>query len=262
VAGATVAAAGQMATTAADGTYRIDNVAAGTYAVIATRDGTCVGSTVDDVTVGTGTVAAADFAGLTTPAGAGYRLSEQPVTYTPADTTVLPVTGDEDYKPVTLPFPVALYGQTYNTGYVDSNGLITFQDPGTPNSDAWPIPSPRAPEEPNAAVYPFWHDWVVDSNASVRTATRGTAPNRQYVVEWRNVSSYEDPTTRTTFQVIFDEAGGYSFAYPDIDGTFLTKGGGATIGIENADGTWALQYTYRQPVLRPGTGLRFDAPEQ
>jgi hypothetical protein len=102
---------------------------------------------------------------------------------------------------------------------------------------------------------------VVDSSASVRTATRGTAPNRQYVVEWRNVSSYEDPTTRTTFQVIFDEAGGYSFAYPAIDGTFLTKGGGATIGIENADGTWALQYTYRQPVLRPGLGLRFDPPQ-
>jgi hypothetical protein len=261
VAGATVAAAGQTTTTGADGTYRIDNVPAGTYAVIATRSGTCNGSTVDDVTVGTGTVAAADFAGTVTPAGAGYRLTEQPVTYTPADGTVLPITGDEDYKPVILPFPVTLYGQTYTTGYVDSNGLVTFEDPGTPNSDAWPIPSPRAPEEPNAAVYPFWHDWVVDSNASVRTATRGTAPNRQYVVEWRNVSSYEDPTTRTTFQVIFDEAGGYSFAYPDIDGTFLTKGGGATIGIENADGTWAIQYTYRQPVLRPGLGLRFDPPQ-
>ncbi|WP_246607450.1 carboxypeptidase regulatory-like domain-containing protein [Paractinoplanes toevensis] len=261
VAGATVAAAGQTTTTATDGTYRIDNVPAGTYAVIATRDGTCAGSTVDDVTVGTGTVVAADFAGVATPAGAGYRLTEQPVTYTPADTTVLPVTGDEDYQPVTLPFPVTLYGQTYNTGYVDSNGLVTFEDPGTPNSDAWPIPSPRFPEEPNAAVYPFWHDWVVDSSASVRTATRGTAPNRQYVIEWRNVSSYEDPTTRTTFQVIFDESGGYSFAYPAITGTFLTKGGAATIGIENADGTWALQYTYRQPVLRPGIGLRFDPPQ-
>ncbi|HEX5202873.1 MAG TPA: carboxypeptidase regulatory-like domain-containing protein, partial [Actinoplanes sp.] len=210
VGGATVAAAGQTATTGADGTYRIDNVPAGTYAVIATRAGTCTGSTVDDVTVGTGTVAAADFAGVTTPAGAGYRLTEQPVTYTPAGGTILPITGDEDYAPVTLPFPVTLYGQTYSTGYVDSNGLVTFEDPGTPNSDAWPIPSPRNPEEPNAAVYPFWHDWVVDSSASVRTATRGTAPNRQYVVEWRNVSSYEDPTTRTTFQVIFDEAGGYS----------------------------------------------------
>ncbi|GIF20872.1 protocatechuate 3,4-dioxygenase beta subunit [Actinoplanes tereljensis] len=261
VSGATVAVAGQSTVSGADGTYRVDNVPAGTYAVIATRDGTCVGSTVDDVTVGTGTVVTADFAGVTTPAGAGYRLTEQPVTYTPADTTVLPVTGDESYKPVTLPFPVTLYGQTYNVGYVDSNGLVTFEDPGTPNSDAWPIPSPRFPEEPNAAVYPFWHDWVVDSSASVRTTTRGTAPNRQYVVEWRNVSSYEDPTTRSTFQVIFDEAGGYSFAYPAIDGTFLTKGGGATIGIENADGTWALQYTYRQPVLRPGIGLRFDAPQ-
>ncbi|MCA2218228.1 carboxypeptidase regulatory-like domain-containing protein [Jidongwangia harbinensis] len=262
VGGATVAAAGQSTTTAADGSYRIDNVPAGTYAVIATRTGgACAGSAVANVTVGTGTLAEADFAGLSTPAGAGYRLSERAVAYTPADGAVLPVTGDEDYEPVPLPFPVNLYGQTYATGYVDGNGLIAFQDPGTPSSDAWPIPSPRNPEEPNAAVYPFWHDWVVDSDASVRTATRGAAPSRQFVVEWRNVSSYEDPTTRTTFQVAFDEAGGWSFSYPDMDGTFLTKGGGATIGIENADGTVALQYTYRQPVLRPGTGLRFDPPQ-
>jgi hypothetical protein len=143
---------------------------------------------------------------------------------------------------------------------VDTNGLVTFIDPGEPSPDAWPIPSVDSPQEPNAAVYPFWHDWVVDADASVRTATVGSAPNRQFVVEWRNVYSYEDPTTRVSFEVVFDEAGGLSFAYTDIDGTFLELGGGATIGIENADGSVALQYTYRQPVLRPGLGLRFTPP--
>jgi hypothetical protein len=261
VAGATVTVAGLARTTGADGTFRVDAVPAGNYAVIATQpDGGCAGSTVNQVVVGTNTTAVVDFATAPTPAGAGYRVSEQPVAYTPADTTVLPITGDESYTKVSLPFPVTHYGRSYTEAWVDGNGLLTYEDPGTPSSDAWPIPSPKFPEEPNNAVYPFWHDWVVDSSASVRTATRGTAPNREFVVEWRNVASYEDPNTRVTFQAILSEGGGYSFAYTDIDGTFLEKGGAATIGIENADGTVALQYTYRQPVLRSGTGLRIDAP--
>ncbi|MEV0734005.1 carboxypeptidase regulatory-like domain-containing protein [Polymorphospora sp. NPDC050346] len=261
VAGATVTVADKTTTTAANGTYHIDAVPAGTWAVIATApSGTCRGSDVRQVVVGTNTQTAADYALDATPAGGGYRLTEQPVTYTPANGTVLPLTGDDAYTSIALPFPVTLYGQSYSTAWADINGLISFVNPGAPSPDAWPIPSPAGPDQPNAALYPFWHDWVVDSNASVRTAVRGSAPNRQFVIEWRNVHSYEDPRTRVTFQAILDEAGGYTFAYTDNDGTFLERGGGATIGIENADGTSAIQYAYRQPVLRPGLGLRFNPP--
>ncbi|MFG1779480.1 carboxypeptidase regulatory-like domain-containing protein [Micromonospora sp. NPDC049048] len=261
VSGASVTVAGLSATTAANGTYQVNNVPAGSYAVISTVSaGACKGSSVHQVVVGTNTQQVVDFALATTPAGAGYTVTEQPVAYTPADTTVLPITGDDAYTQVSLPFPVTLYGQTYTTGWVDINGLVTFVDPGEPSPDAWPIPSVESPEEPNAALYPFWHDWVVDAGASVRTSVRGTAPNRQFVIEWRNVHSYEDPLTRVTFQAIIDEAGGYSFAYTDNDGTFLERGGGATIGIENGDGSSAIQYTYRQPVLRPSFGLRFNVP--
>ncbi|GIF18174.1 hypothetical protein BJ973_008862 [Actinoplanes tereljensis] len=258
--GVSVSAGGITGTTGADGTYRLDSVPAGDYAVIATQTGTCAGSSVGRATVGTNTEQVADFGLAATPAFSGYTVTEEAVTWTPADTTVLALTGDEALTKVTLPFPVTHYGKSYTSMWVDTNGLVAYTDPETPSSDAWPIPSPRNPEEPNNAVYPFWHDWVVDSSASVRTATRGTAPNRQFVVEWRNVASYEDPNTRVSFQLIIDEAGGYRFAYADIDGTFLELGGGATIGIENEDGTTAIQYAYRAPVLRSGLGLRFTAP--
>ncbi|ROO59296.1 carboxypeptidase family protein [Micromonospora sp. Llam0] len=261
VAGATVAVADKTTTTAPNGTYQVTAVPAGTWAAIATvPSGACRGSDARQVVVGTNTQVTADFGLAVTATGGGYQLAEQPVAYTAANGTLLSLTGDDAYTSVALPFPVTLYGQTYSTGWVDSNGLVSFINPGEPAPDAWPIPSPAGAEQPNAALYPFWHDWVVDANASVRTAVRGTAPNRQFVIEWRNVHSYEDPRTRVTFQAIIDEAGGYSFAYTDNDGTFLERGGGATIGIENADGTAAIQYTYRQPVLRPGVGLRFTAP--
>jgi hypothetical protein len=261
VAGASVAVAGKSATTSANGTYQVADVPAGTYAVIATQPaGECRGSAVDRVSVGTHTEVTADFLTATTAPSSGYTIAEQPIAWAPADGAVLPITGDDAYAPVNLPFPVTHYGNTYSTAWVDANGLLAFTDPGESSSDAWPIPSLRSPEEPNNAIYPFWHDWIIDDKASVRSATRGTAPQRQYVVEWRNVASYEDPNTRVSFQLIMDEAGGYSFAYTEIDGTFLELGGGATIGIENEQGTAALEYTYREPVLRPGLGLRITPP--
>ncbi len=257
VSGATVAVAGKSVTTAANGTYSITNVPGGTYAVINTiNTGNCKGSSVGQVTVGTNTSGTVDFARDTTPANSGYSITELETGFTPANGTVLPLTGDDAYTQITLPFPVTHYGQTYNTAWVDINGLITFINPGGSAADPWNIPSANESKRPRAGIYPLWHDWVVDSNASVRTATTGSSPNRKFIVEWRNVYSYEGPATRITFEVIFDEAGGYTFAYTDNDGTNLARGGGAAIGIENAAGTVALKYTYRQPVLRPGIGLR------
>ncbi len=261
VGGATVAIGGQQATTAADGSYSISGVNAGPYAIIATvGSGGCAGSHPEPVTVGTGVTTTVDFQLGPTPAGAGYMLTEQLTAFVPADGTVLTGLGDDSYTQVSLPFPVTVYGQTYITAWVDSNGVITFN---APNGSAWnhgPIPSAPAPNQADAALYPLWHDWVVDAAASVRTATTGTAPNRQFIVEWRDVHSFLDDAVRVTFEVIFDEAGGYTFAYTDMDGTYLENGGFATIGIENADGTLALQYTFRHPVLRPDMGVHISPP--
>ncbi|MEV4543870.1 carboxypeptidase regulatory-like domain-containing protein [Micromonospora echinaurantiaca] len=256
--GITVAVAGQSATTSATGTYRITNVPNGSYAVIATgTTGACQGSLVQPVTVGVGTERTVDFAAAATPTGAGYTAAEQPVTYAPADDTVLPLSGDDRDIRVDLPFPVTLYGQPASAAWVDTNGLLSFTRPDEPSPIPYPIPSAGSPA---SGVYPFWHDWVVDDSASVRTALRGSAPGRQFVVEWRNVRSYDDAGIRVTFQVIIDETGGVSFAYTDLDGTFIERGGAATIGIGGANGTVALQYTHRQPVLRPGLGLRINPP--
>jgi hypothetical protein len=263
VGGATVTVAGQQATTAVDGTYTLGGIAAGPHAAIATvTGGACAGSHPEPVTVGTAATTTVDFPLDPTPAGGGYTLTEQPTAFVPADDTVLTELGQKDdgYAQISLPFPVTLYGQTYSTAWVDTNGVVTFTQP---TGSAWnhgPIPSAPAPNQADAAVYPLWHDWVPDTAASVRTATIGTAPNRQFIVEWRNVHSFLDDAVRVTFEVIFHEAGGYTFAYADMDGTYLENGGLATIGLENADGTAALQYTFRHPVLRPGMGVHIAPP--
>ncbi|WP_433551260.1 carboxypeptidase regulatory-like domain-containing protein [Micromonospora zamorensis] len=258
VTGATVAVAGQTVVTSSAGTYRITSVPSGSYAIISTQpSGVCNGSTVQQAMISSGTERTVNFAAGATPAAAGYTIAEQPATYTPAEETVLALSGDDRDARVDPPFPISFYGQTFTSIWVDTNGLISLAKPDDPFPYPYPIPSAGSP---TSAIYPFWHDWVVDGSASVRTAARGAAPNRQFVIEWRNVYSYEDPNTRVTFQAILDEAGGLSFTYTDLDGTFLERGGAATIGIEGVGGTAALQYTHRQPVLRAGLGLRINSP--
>ena len=61
--------------------------------------------------------------------------------------------------------------------------------------------------------------------------------------------------------MIFDETSGViNFAYSGIDNDAEEQGSLGTVGIENAAGTVALQYAYRQTVLRSGNGVTFTPP--
>lgn len=168
---------------------------------------------------------------------------------------------DDGYWQVSLPFPFTFYGVTYQQGdpiYVSTNGYINFMT----GSSEWVnscIPSRGAP---NGAIYAFWDDMVVDSPASsVRTELVGTAPNRQFVIEWRNVRFYGDSNRRLSFEIVLSETGEITLQYRDIDrdsdGTidFFERGGEATIGVETTDGVYAYQFSCKSNDGRgPGIG--------
>jgi hypothetical protein len=105
---------------------------------------------------------------------------------------VLSLTGDDAVQQISLPFPIKFYGQTYSTAWVDTNGVVSMVNPNGYKWDNTTLPNPALA---NAAVYAFHDDLVVDGAASVRTTTLGSSPNRQYVIEWRNVrTSTAGPT--------------------------------------------------------------------
>ena len=79
---------------------------------------------------------------------------------------------------------------------------------------------------PNAAVYGFWDDLVVDGSSSVVTATHGTAPNRRFVVEWRNVAILGDTQRRLSFQAVLYENRNERLRLQYRDITLGTAGGG------------------------------------
>ncbi|UWP83836.1 PQQ-dependent sugar dehydrogenase [Dactylosporangium fulvum] len=259
VSGATVTLSpgGATKTTAANGTYTFTDVTAGNYTVSASvgSGGACGGggaSAPVTVTSGTSTVNLA----LTQGADAfGYTCADGTRAFIDADTP-LTLTGDDSIAQLTLPFPVKLYGQSYLSAWVDTNGKVSFVDPGAANADHTTLPTTAAP---NATAYPFWSDLVVDGSASVRTGLTGTAPNRAYVVEWRNVYLYGNTSRRLTFEAVFYENGDIAFAYKDLDNAF-EQGSNATVGIENAAGTIAYQYSNNQPTLQSGKGVLFHPP--
>ncbi|MGW8884239.1 S8 family serine peptidase [Streptomyces sp. NPDC055749] len=164
--------------------------------------------------------------------------------------TKVALSGDEDAEAITLPFPVKLYGVSYTSATVNTNGLINFLEPRVGDYTNTAMPDPA---KPNGIVAPLWDDLTLDKKSSVQTATTGNNGNRQFAVVWNNVLFADGSSNRATFEAVFDEAtGAITFQYLSVPG----NGGKATVGIENQIGTDALQYSFNQPVLTNGSAIR------
>ena len=169
----------------------------------------------------------------------------------------MPLTGSTVSLPVRLPFPFPFYGQSYSTAHVTTNGFLNFLAPSTLASNV-SIPSPAAP---NAAIYPMWDDLDVNSAASVRTELLGSAPNRRFVIEWRNVRFGTDSTRRVDFEVVLHENGHILTQYRNLANDNRERGSQATVGIENESGTIALRYSFNQPAIEhPSSAILYRLP--
>ncbi|HEY8472832.1 MAG TPA: S8 family serine peptidase [Natronosporangium sp.] len=185
----------------------------------------------------------------------GYRCEPVDEPFQTAS-TVLPIGGRFVTRTVDLPFPFEFYGQTYQQAHVCTNGLVEFAHPGwLPfgcSLGGTPLPSPSIP---NAAIYAY-HDpgLLVDDQASIRTELVGAAPNRRFVIEFRNLvfADLGDPTQRIDIAVVLHENGDVVTQYRNYADTDRQRGGFATIGIEDHTGSDALQYSFQRPVLPAG----------
>ncbi len=105
---------------------------------------------------------------------------------------------------------------------------------------------------------PFWDDLypVKGTNQNVFVAVTGTAPNRELVVEWRDVRAFDCPAESSAtirFQVVFFESNS-DILFNYTDATFggecarLDRGFSATVGVQVAKNR-GVQWSYGQ-----GTG--------
>ena len=106
--------------------------------------------------------------------------------------------------PISLPFPVTIYNQTFTSAIVGSNGTLSF---GTAYDFA---PTCMPVDAASYSIAPYWVDqFPVTSTCptcGVFTAITGQAPpNRKFVVEWRNAYYPGNATPNLDYEVVLYE---------------------------------------------------------
>ncbi|MGC4983272.1 S8 family serine peptidase [Streptomyces sp. DT193] len=256
LAGATVELTGSpvaAVTTDAKGTYSFAKVAEGTYGLTVKPAAPVL---CNGVYTGTATVASADLAkDVRVPARTDSSGNScAPAAYSwIAGSKKVSLTGDEDSASVALPFPVSLYGVSYSSASVTTDGLVNFLSSRVGDYSNTTLPTTGA-NSVKGIIAPLWNDLALDKKSSVQTATTGTTGSRRFAVVWNNAAYANGTSGRSSFEVVFDEAtGSVTVQYQSV----ADKGAGATVGIANQSGTDALQYSYNQSVIADGTAVRF-----
>src|SRR5712692_10355461 len=241
------------AVTDATGFYSFPSVPQGTYSMRATAGRCNDPQTKPAVVNGDITV---DFALPQRHDNFGYFCQLVDFSYIDGDTP-LALSGDDNVTSVSLPFAFTFYGNSYSTAYVATNGYLNFLAPNSFFFNS-AIPSTGAP---NAAIYPFWDDLFLDGASTAWTRQQGVAPNRAFTIEWRNAAFFNDFSHRVNFEVTLNENGRILTQYRDVGGVGREHGDSATIGIENAAGNDALQYSFNEAsIAQPNTAILYRLP--
>jgi hypothetical protein len=169
--------------------------------------------------------------------------------------------GDDSVAQITSPFAIPFGAGSFTQLQVGSNGTISFTDAYSPYFNSI---IPGNLPVPVTLVAPFWQDLypVAGSAQNVYWDVVGTAPNRQLVVEWRNVRSFichDDASAVVTFEVIFSESSGnVLFEYADTtfgdNCSFEDAGAEATVGIQVSPSVGTM-WTVNDPVIVSGSAL-------
>ncbi len=98
---------------------------------------------------------------------------------------------DDEVVNVPLGFSLTGFGQTFSSVNVSSNGLLSFSE----NNNSFlnvPLPSQLAP---GGSLAVLWGDWGPPAAGNwVFTETRGTAPDRQFIVQWGWIGQVASPS--------------------------------------------------------------------
>jgi hypothetical protein len=157
---------------------------------------------------------------------------------------------DEDADTVTysLPFDFPFYGITYNAVGLCSNGFMEMGTSTYRMGANEPIPSSTGPRR---FVAPFWDDLNPDPAVGSGCGDiyyANDTTNHRWIVEFRSVGHYDDPSHRETFQVQFRDPQYYSTPTGDAEMLLLYDTVGIassnTVGIEDHTQTRGLQYVY------------------
>lgn len=156
---------------------------------------------------------------------------------------------DDCTTSVTLPFPVALYGATYSSAKISSNGNVQFTtNDGSYSNDCLP-----QADTLGVAICPHWDDHLTDgANEGIFTSVSGSPPQRVFNIEWR--CRYYSGGGSLNFELrLFEDNSHFEVIYGRLD----EGGANATVGVQHTS-LPATQYSCNNAgVLSSGTRLSF-----
>ena len=154
---------------------------------------------------------------------------------------------DDDYAgPIPIGFGFPLYDNVYTELYICSNGLLTFGE-GTIKTTNTDLPEIATP---NNLIAIWWDDLNAEEYGDIYYEYDGV--NERFIVSFVGVPNYlsGSATGSLTFQVLIYPSGRIELQYDSMDpGDDPTGLAGATIGIENIDGTDGLAVVYNAEYM-------------
>ncbi len=168
---------------------------------------------------------------------------------------------DDEVAQITSPFPILFGGGSFTDLWVTDNGTISFTDSFS-SWDNTAIPNSGV----STLVAPFWDDLraLDGTNQNVWWEVTGTPPNRELVVEWRDLPNWNCFDTAVKFQVVFFEGSSdILFNYADTvfgegcvawDYMLPDNGASATVGVQVATDL-ANEFSFFSPSLNNNTAL-------
>ena len=167
----------------------------------------------------------------------------------PGSVTVLTSDDDTATLPAVLPFAFAFFGSPVAMYWVNTNGVMGFD--GSPSV----LPRvacqlPNANPDPHPAIYAFGDD-LVTRPSGICIATSAINPNRQLVVTWESAALKSNSSSNLTFSIVLTEnVNTVELMYGRMTGKGSeVQGALATIGLEDAAGTDAVQFSCQQTAV-------------
>lgn len=176
---------------------------------------------------------------------AGWKITKENCPYTEISGGSAGPVGDDVQKRVPLPFAFMYDGYLYDSVQISTNGWMEFGTGAegslrglSTDGQVGPYFSPvlSTTSHPTKVLGVWFTDLASGSTGTITYATQGSAPNRIFVVQWKNVPANYDETNTTTklnFQIQLDEGTNiveYHYG-PIVAGTF--NGTGASIGLKD-----------------------------
>ena len=149
--------------------------------------------------------------------------------------------------PFSIGFDFGFYGVDKTELYVNTNGVISFENINTSIYSNETIPTAGMPDD---MIAPFWDDLDGRTQGTVHYLQDGN----KFIIQFTNWQKYSG-TGSLTFQVVLQSNNRIYFYYNNLVADLTS----ATVGIENDDGSIGLQIAYNAAYLENELAVKIAA---